>query len=346
MTVPLSVTLAELRSPLEQAYRNSVYCSANLQQVGGTLGTRYCGNRWCLVCNRIRTARAMNRYLPVVDTWDDAQLVTLTLPNVPAAQLSDTIRTMTKTFQAIKLAIRRTDGFKVVALRKLECTYNGQRDDYHPHFHLVVQSQVVAQLLRQRWLDTCTTATPAAQDVRACDRNSLREVFKYFTKLMAKQRGKADAQGKSAPVDPRALDVIFTAMRRQRVYQPVGFTVAKDAPDENSENIEPVTATAAFTRPGEKILWTWAQACSDWVDSRTGECLTGYEPAVKFARFVEKLGAPVATGAREIRTIDDADARALMASLLEQSQRRLRKYAQARAEAGWKTAAEFDPATF
>jgi len=346
MTVPLAVTLAELRTPLEQAYRNSVYCSANLQQDAGKLGTRYCGNRWCLCCNRIRTGRAMNRYLPVVDQWERSQLVTLTIRNVRADLLPVAIRGMIKTFQAIKLAMRRTDKTKLVALRKLECTYNSSRDDYHPHFHIVTQDRAMAQLLRDRWLDTYGEVADAkAQDIRACDQHSLREVFKYFTKLMAKQRHKANSEGKSAPVDPRALNVIFTAMRGLRVYQPVGFKVQSEVPDED-EAIAPDVATPALTRPAEKILWEWSQAQTDWIDARTGECLTGYEPAVKFRDFVERISQPPPEGARAIGQLDPIDNKQVLRTMLAQSQRRLREYSARVVEQERAAALEFDPATF
>jgi hypothetical protein len=328
MSVPLAVTLAELRTPLEQAYRNTVYCSANLQQEGGTLTTRYCGNRWCLCCNRIRTGRAMNRYLPVVEGWERAQLVTLTIRNVTAEMLPLAIKGMIKQFQSIKLAMRRSDNVKLVALRKLECTYNSQRDDYHPHFHIVTKDRAMAQRLRARWLDAYgELSDPKGQDVRPCDRQSLREVFKYFTKLMAKQRHTTNSEGTSAPVDPRALNVIFTAMRNLRVYQPVGFTVVTDVPDENAE-IAPDQATPALTRPSEKILWEWSQAHTDWLDARTGECLTGYEPAVKFREFVERIAQPP-DDAREIGRLHNVDNRDQVRAQIEQTRRRIREYSQA-----------------
>lgn len=136
-SMPLAINLAELRTPLEKSYRNTVYCSAILSQQNGKIIGTYCGNRWCMVCNRIRTARAIERYLPIVERWPDKHLVTLTLRNVSAAQLDACIAQMIRDFQATKLALRRTDGHKLVALRKLECTYNVRTKEYHPHFHVV-----------------------------------------------------------------------------------------------------------------------------------------------------------------------------------------------------------------
>lgn len=358
MTVPLAVSLAELRSPLEQAYRNTVYCSGTLHQTKGQLAGKYCGNRWCLVCNRIRTAKAMNRYLPVVDSWAGRHMVTLTLRNVKAPALAGTIREMMKTFQAVKLGMRRAPtlvrhnhrtwkdapalgailpAVKLAALRKLECTYNAASDDYHPHYHVIVETKAMADALRERWLEAVgDRAESIAQDARACDRDSLREVFKYFTKLMAKQRakpGKAErAKGegaRSAPVDPRALDTIFRAMKRQRVYQPVGFTIASD--DEESE-IETDAGTPALTRPTETVLWEWSQAVTDWVDKKTGDCLTGYEPAAKFRDFVTRIGTGPPAATADVETIDGRSEHEKLGSVQQQLRARLLDYARARAD--------------
>ena len=51
-----------------------------LLQEGGKLSAKYCGNRWCLVCNSIRTAKLFAAYGPTLRSWEDAHFVTLTIP--------------------------------------------------------------------------------------------------------------------------------------------------------------------------------------------------------------------------------------------------------------------------
>jgi len=285
ISVPLAVKLAELRSPLEQAYRNTVYCAGTLAQEGGKLTGKYCGNRWCLVCNRVRIARAINRYAPVLEGWTDKWFVTLTLRNVAGADLSATVEGMIHTAQEIRRGITRTDRLTFRALRKLECTYNAERNDFHPHFHFVVEGRAQADALVRRWLAAHhDTATADAQDVRACDNGSLHELFKYFTKVLAKAR-----DGRARPVPPAALDLIFRAMKGRRVYQPMGFTAATEARDEDAP-IDPAEATEATTRQSERVLWEWLQDCHDWVDLSTGEVLTGYQPTFGFRALVEAVG--------------------------------------------------------
>jgi hypothetical protein len=288
LTFPIAAGLAGLRSKLEKSYRNTIYCTAELRQENGKVTGVYCGNRWCLVCNRIRTARAIRRYSPIISAWVDPHLVTVTLRNVAGPALDATIDAMVEDFQAVKLGMKRTDGVKLIALRKLECTYNARTDEYHPHFHFVVEGGAAGALLVKRWLERHPdTADEKAQDCRPCDEKALREMFKYFTKLVAKKRrrvGDDDGQPRSTHVPPFALDTIFQAMHRRRVYQPVGFTVAADVPDDEGD-ITPDSATDALT--AERVTWEWNQRASDWVDGSTGECLSGYEPNERFRSFVE-----------------------------------------------------------
>ena len=277
-TTPLAIKLAMLRSSLETTYRNTAYCSGTLNQQDGKITGTYCGNRWCMVCNRIRTARAITRYLPTIETWPDKHLVTLIVKNVTEAMLPYAISEMIQAFQATKLAMRRTDRAKLIALRKLECTYNYRTGEYHPHFHVIVASEQSARLLVIRWLDWHEgRADIKGQDIRRCDNGTAMEIFKYFTKMVAKTR----------IVPPAILDVIFQSMKGHRVYQPVGFTIPRNISDESSEAIAPINATEAPTRPGERISWEWCQSLADWVDLETGECLTGYEPEEAFRRLVE-----------------------------------------------------------
>ena len=284
ITTPLAVSLAELRTDLEKSYRNTVYCASQVVQEDGSLRSKYCGNRWCLVCSRIRTARAITAYMPVLQEWSDPHLVTLTRRNVGGDDLSGIFDEMLAAFNSCKRSIKRTEKLDFKAIRKTECTYNLRRKDYHPHYHVIVEGQVQAELLRDKWVDRYDgEADIAGQDVRPCDENTLMEVFKYFTKLTTKA-----TTGERRITPPDALDVIFSAMRGRRVWQPVGFKL-KANEDEQIESDElEVSGTPAFKRSAEKVLWEWEQDLTDWVDLRTGECLSEYRPPEKLKHFVEQ----------------------------------------------------------
>jgi len=281
-TKPLAVRLAlwakEHGGPLEQSYRNTFHCNALLSQQDGTMRGTYCGNRWCLTCARIRSALAINKYLPVLESWGDRWFVTLTLRNVPEAELAATLDTLQRGVLNVCRSIKRTDKLRVVALRKLEITYNERTAEYHPHYHLVVQGQASARRMVQRWLEMFPERTdPRAQDVRpAHDAGTLLELFKYFTKLVSKRR----------MIPTHALDAIFRVFRGRRAFQPVGFILPKDADPEGE--LAPDVGTPAVSRPSESIAWQWRQSATDWVDDETGECLTGYDPSDSFRRLVEQ----------------------------------------------------------
>lgn len=63
--------------------------------------------------------------------------LTLTTPNVTAEHLESEIKHYNESFR--RLSNRKH--FKSIAkgyVRKLEVTYNAERDDYHPHFHVLI----------------------------------------------------------------------------------------------------------------------------------------------------------------------------------------------------------------
>lgn len=270
-SVALSVSLAVLGTGLERSYRNTFYCAGILEQhADGRLTGKYCGNRWCLVCNRIRTARAMGEYLPVLECWIDPHFVTLTVPNVSEDGLLMTISEMLVAITAIGRAIRRTDGLAFRAVRKLECTFNYSTGLYHPHFHLIVEGGSTGATIVARWLKRFPRANRSGQDLRPADNRSLKELFKYFTKLSTNT-----SPTERRRIPPVALDVIFHAMRGKRVYQSMGFTLPRSDELRDEGAMETAPTTQALSRRGEYIRWEWSQHLADWLDFSTGDLLTG-----------------------------------------------------------------------
>lgn len=259
---------------LEQSYRNSIYCAGVQVQEGGMIRSRYCSNRWCPVCNRIRMGKAINTYLPKVEEWDEPYFVTLTVQNCGAEELPRLVGKMIEAFAAISRKMVRDQG-SFVAIRKLECTYG---KGYHPHFHIIVESREAAYALRDAWMVygpkyTQRKVSEQGQDVQKADTESLIELFKYATKLVAK-----GPDGSKRFISCERLDVIFRALRGRRTYQPYGFKV-----DTNVEDVTDVESKVeAFKEVQRRILWLWDQEMVDWIDHETGECLTGdFEPQTR-----------------------------------------------------------------
>jgi len=238
------------------------------------------------VCNRIRTAVLINTYKPVLDLWDDKHFITLTIPNVPVDRLSSAIDGMEAEFRKVKEVFYRQHRRKkrdttLIGFRKLECTYNPERHDYHPHYHIIVRGEEMAKELLAEWLERYPEAVEQAQDVRKADDASVIELFKYFTKLITKTKGKGSA------VFIRPLDVIFQSMHGRRTFQNFGFKheVIEDEPiSEEAEKLAEEIEGEAMT-----VVYEWVQELTDWVEKQSGRVLTGYQPTAKFRQLVESI---------------------------------------------------------
>ncbi len=279
LTEAMAVGLANVpSSKLTRSYWNTFYCSSILQKKGDSLTGKYCKNRWCLVCCRIRSAQLIKQYAPVLQSWPEKHLVTLTVPNCSGADLVATIEQMKAGFNRIRHTLqmqhrRRQRAAPLVALRKLECTQNPERDDYHPHFHLVVPDYASAVELRAAWLSQFPSAKWGGQDVRPANGGAAHELFKYFTKLVT-------TKSKERFIRLGPLNVIFEAIAGQRTFQAFGIpkTVEELGDEEADALAEELNVDAVFE---------WVQAQADWIDKESGEMLTNYKPSPQFRAFVE-----------------------------------------------------------
>ncbi len=279
LTEAMAVGLANVPdSKLTKSYWNTFYCSSILHKKGDSLTGKYCKNRWCLVCCRIRSAQLIKQYAPVLESWPDKHLVTLTVPNCSAADLEATIEQMKAGFNRIRDAIKKQHqrGQRpgpLVALRKLEATNNPERNDFHPHFHLVVPDLATGNELRAAWLSQFPSAKWSGQDVRPANGGAAHELFKYFTKLVT-------TKSKERFIRLAPLNVIFEAIAGQRTFQAYGVpkTVEVLSDDEAEALAEELELDAVFE---------WVQAQADWIDKESGEMLTNYKPSPQFRAFVE-----------------------------------------------------------
>ena len=167
---------------------------------------------------------------------------------------------------------RGSANFRLVGISKLECTYNLIRDDYNPHFHVIVESKEMGNVLLSEWLKRNDLAKSGGQDIRRVDNKASMELFKYMTKVVS---GNAKT-GRAIYVD--ALDIIFNAIHRKRTVQPFGFKATKLVADDDGENVDAGHVMAVMR---------WHQDVSDWVDTETHELFTGYVPGSGMRDLVE-----------------------------------------------------------
>jgi hypothetical protein len=260
-------------SPLTTSYKNTFFCAANIALREGKLISSYCKNRWCPVCNRIRTAKAINSYKPQLEQFKDPYFVTLTATTVYESELSLRITDMQKTWRLLTnlASVKKRKDFKGV--RSLECTSRPQKR-FHPHFHLIIEGEDNATWLVDQWLKRLgKKASRKAQDIRKADMQSYSELFKYATKLSALTgKGKTEAK-----VPAIALDVIYRFLRGKRLFQPFGGVKKATARQENE--------LFGQDKPEglQGHLWTWIR--TDWVETTTGEVLTGYRPSERVKKL-------------------------------------------------------------
>jgi hypothetical protein len=259
--------LASLNSPLTKAYKTTLFeCCTTIVQEGQKLTSKYCGYRWCNVCNRIRTAKLLNGYLKPLNEMKQPSFVTLTIPNVNKADLRHTIVGMINVSKNIIRALKR---LKIACngIRKIECTYNVDTDTYHPHLHLIVDGINVGNEIINEWLKRYPFAERSAQLCKLVtnDEKGLKELFKYTTKIVSK--AKTDYQ-----IFIPALDSIFKSIKGMRTFQTFGNI--KKLNDEVDELLAEQYDNIEFY---DFVVWKWER--NDWVNMVDGKLLTKYKPS-------------------------------------------------------------------
>lgn len=271
-------------SPLVKSYWSTYHCCHELvvNNAGNLIG-KYCKARWCLTCNRIRTALIILGYGPQLRNLQDLQFMTLTAATCTKEELPERINLFQKIWASI-LHRNRNDcqlgrGRVLIGLRKCECT--GRPDGmYHYHFHLLIEGLENAEWVLGQWKKRVVAAglkiSDSAQDIRAADEDSLMELAKYSTKIVTKQKGKDDYLATS-----EQLDWIFQCLRGRRTYQPFGGLSMVEEEFEDEDLI-------GQQLPGgfEGRVWQWINR--DWV-SEYGELLTGFVPSESEERLYHEV---------------------------------------------------------
>ncbi len=261
--------LIDLDGKLTKSYWQTYYCSSTILQEGRGLSSRYCNQRWCLTCNRIRTAKIINGYKKEIEEFKEPYFVTLTIPNVKRVDLRASIQNMNKSMSKINNNLKRRHNIKLKGLRKYECTYNHKRNDYHPHFHLIIDGEKEANLLVQMWLKQHKEADTKGQDISIANSNTMVELCKYFTKIISKDND----------YNPKALNIMFLAAKGKRTFQPIG--IKKDV----SEEVEEIQKQEADFVEYETEIYGYDKETFDWV-SGNGVLLSEYEPTKKELKFI------------------------------------------------------------
>jgi len=266
--------LIDLQGSLTPSYWSAYHCSRTILQQDDELKTQYCNQRFCLVCNRIRTAKLMNGYSSAIEQMRNPYFVTLTFRNVKGEDLKEAIKGMQKTFRRIINVMRYKDR-PLIGLRKLEVTYNEKRNDFHPHFHCIIDGCFETFTLVSQWLKRYgERATMDGQDIRYANEFTSKELFKYFTKIV----------GKGEKYNPKAMDTVFRAMKGKRVFQPFGGI------KKQSEDVNVKDQTNCDWKDPQHEIWYFEEAggFTDWYNAQ-GESLSDVTLTNNTMSFIESI---------------------------------------------------------
>lgn len=158
-----------------------------------------CKNRFCPICawkKSRKDALSLSVVMAYIKQEEKKEFIflTLTAPNVKADELEDEINHYNQSFQRL---MQRQEVKRVVKgyARKLEITYNEKRDDYHPHFHVLITVDKSyfdnnrIYISRDRWLKLWQQSTKNnlitqvdVRRVRNSKDNKVFEIAKYSAK--------------------------------------------------------------------------------------------------------------------------------------------------------------------
>jgi plasmid rolling circle replication initiator protein Rep len=277
--IGLNLALANENSPMVKRYWRQFRCSSSIEldQATGKTRTKYCDTRTCQVCGRIRTAKMINQYGPILDQTPNLYFVTLTDVTVPGPDLRATIKNRIKKFgDAIKNLKQNKRRAKVDSrincIRKLELTYNFHTKQHHPHIHALIEGEQNAKDLLCYWMNHTPTASWDAQNIKPADSGSYIELFKYITKTTTK-----DKQTGIERVNPyRITDIQIQALDRVRTFAVYGFEQPhpENHQTDNEETLSDVEPKGGLPLRFEYIPFglNW-----NWYELETGEPLTRYD---------------------------------------------------------------------
>lgn len=187
-----------------------------------------CKNRFCPICSWKKARKdalslsVMMQYLKE-EEQKEFIFLTLTAPNVKADELEDEINHYNHSFQKL---IQRQEVDKIVKgyVRKLEVTYNAERNDYHPHFHVLLAvnksyfTNTKQYINRDRWLklwqQVTKNPTITQVDVRKVSNSKDDKVYEV---------AKYSAKDSDYLINQEVFNVFYKALKGKRILSHSGL---------------------------------------------------------------------------------------------------------------------------
>ncbi|WP_013631090.1 protein rep [Staphylococcus simulans] len=181
-----------------------------------------CKNRFCPVCawrKARKDALGLSLMMQYIKQKEQKEFLflTLTTPNVKSDDLESEIKHYNQSFR--RLSNRKK--FKSIAkgyVRKLEVTYNQKRDDYNPHFHVLIAvnksyfKDTKSYISQKEWLDLWRDVTGIDEitqvHVQKIKQNNNKELYE-----MAKYSGKDS----DYLINQKVFDTFYKSLKGKQI---------------------------------------------------------------------------------------------------------------------------------
>ena len=222
-----------------------------------------CENRFCPMCawkKARKNALKISILMQHLKESEDKEFLflTLTARNVKAEELNDEIKHYNQSFK--RLMERKTVKQAVKGyVRKLEVTYNKERDDYHPHFHVILAvnksyfTDKNYYINRDKWLELWqkSTKNPLITQV------DIRRVKHTDNKKEVSEIAKYSAKDSDYLQDETIFDTFYKTLSGKRliVYSGLFKTTSKQYENKELEHYKEIDPTHYIYQ----IFYHWGQ---------------------------------------------------------------------------------------
>lgn len=280
-TIKILMPLIDLKNARQKKYWNTFHCCNTLEQnADGKIISKYCKNRWCIICNRIRSGILHNTHRRVLERVS-TRFITLTSnftrKCITTADLIETLDLYYLSWNKVWRNTKNKYG-KLKCLRKTEVTYSFRDGWFHPHFHIILEcNSDEADFVLAQWKRIIKENDGFAGDDgnhhRIADEGTFAETFKYLCKMYDivenKKTGELDF---ILPYPAQKLDDIYSALKGRRIFQSYNL---KDVEIDNFDDLQATIFTDEIRE--YHTLWDWEQELKTWVDYETGELRTEWK---------------------------------------------------------------------
>lgn len=247
----------------------------------GTIRSYFCNQKSCPICNSIRLAKFLDKYLSIMEQQQFLYHLVLSIRNPSRQSLKNRIKKMYKFFD--QSAIRRNKIYKefnkkIKFIRSFETTFNRAMDTYHIHFHILLggdnenEVKTYGKLLIEYWLKYFgELADPKAQYLKKQKKSPL-ENFKYLFKFKE--------------ITKETIHMVYQilkATKNKKLFTTKNIKLEKVVLELSEIEFDDTENLKIIQR------FHFDSKSKNWIDPETGECLVTDEKIKKYkGQIIEK----------------------------------------------------------